>query len=172
MLLKLFIASRPQDVALEFARTQLQLKGENFVIVDVYKTEHSNTTHVYLQQVIKGIKVSSGRAGIHVGKNKDNIAYGISFFNNTSTTQTNPSPDGERPMIHMFGFNQTRPHRDGDLDNSIIAHEYGYGISSRLTGGPSNIDCLSHTEVRGMNKVECFFLAMAQIKLPVNQLRA
>ncbi len=26
--------------------------------------------------------------------------------------------------------------RDGDLDNGVIAHEYGHGISSRLTGGP------------------------------------
>lgn len=31
---------------------------------------------------------------------------------------------------------------DGDFDNGIIAHEYGHGISNRLTGGPSNADCL------------------------------
>lgn len=28
------------------------------------------------------------------------------------------------------------PDRDGDLDNGVIAHEYGHGISTRLTGGP------------------------------------
>lgn len=33
--------------------------------------------------------------------------------------------------------------RDGSLDNSIIAHEYGHGISTRLTGGPSNSGCLN-----------------------------
>lgn len=33
--------------------------------------------------------------------------------------------------------------RDGSLDNGIIAHEYGHGISTRLTGGPSNSGCLS-----------------------------
>ncbi len=27
------------------------------------------------------------------------------------------------------------PGRDGDVDNGVIAHEYGHGISSRLTGG-------------------------------------
>ena len=32
--------------------------------------------------------------------------------------------------------------KDGDLDNLIIAHEYGHGISNRLTGGPSEADCL------------------------------
>ena len=28
--------------------------------------------------------------------------------------------------------------RDGDFDNGIIAHEYGHGISNRLTGGPAS----------------------------------
>ena len=28
------------------------------------------------------------------------------------------------------------PELDGDFDNGIIAHEYGHGISNRLTGGP------------------------------------
>ncbi len=31
---------------------------------------------------------------------------------------------------------------DGDLDNGIIAHEFGHGISTRLTGGPGNSSCL------------------------------
>ncbi len=38
---------------------------------------------------------------------------------------------------------------DGDLDNGIIAHEYGHGISNRLTGGPSQAGCLSNAEQMG-----------------------
>ncbi|OUJ69123.1 T9SS-dependent M36 family metallopeptidase [Hymenobacter crusticola] len=34
------------------------------------------------------------------------------------------------------------PDRDGDYDNGVIAHEYGHGISTRLTGGPANSSCL------------------------------
>lgn len=34
------------------------------------------------------------------------------------------------------------PEIDGDFDNGIIAHEYGHGISNRLTGGPSTVSCL------------------------------
>lgn len=34
--------------------------------------------------------------------------------------------------------------RDGSVDNSVIAHEYGHGVSNRLTGGPSNAGCLSN----------------------------
>lgn len=39
--------------------------------------------------------------------------------------------------------------RDGCLDNVVIAHEYGHGISIRLTGGPGNSDCLSNDEQMG-----------------------
>ena len=35
---------------------------------------------------------------------------------------------------------------DGDFDNGIIAHEYGHGISGRLTGGPSTGFCLTNNE--------------------------
>ena len=35
---------------------------------------------------------------------------------------------------------------DGDFDNGIIVHEYGHGISNRLTGGPSNVNCLGNDE--------------------------
>ena len=33
--------------------------------------------------------------------------------------------------------------KDSDLENGIIAHEYGHGISIRLTGGPSTSSCLN-----------------------------
>ncbi len=38
---------------------------------------------------------------------------------------------------------------DGDFDNGIIAHEYGHGISNRLTGGPNLSECLSNEENMG-----------------------
>ncbi len=39
--------------------------------------------------------------------------------------------------------------RDSDLDNGIIAHEYGHGISNRLTGGPGTTSCLNNAEQMG-----------------------
>ncbi|MCB1606026.1 MAG: M36 family metallopeptidase, partial [Xanthomonadales bacterium] len=36
----------------------------------------------------------------------------------------------------------TLPHRDSDMDAGIINHEYGHGISNRLTGGPAQAFCL------------------------------
>jgi extracellular elastinolytic metalloproteinase len=38
--------------------------------------------------------------------------------------------------------------RDGDLENGIVLHEYGHGVSNRLTGGPG-INCLSGNEQAG-----------------------
>ncbi|MBD2714242.1 T9SS-dependent M36 family metallopeptidase [Microvirga sp. STR05] len=39
----------------------------------------------------------------------------------------------------------TTARRDGDFDNGIISHEYGHGISTRLTGGRLNSGCLPNT---------------------------
>lgn len=41
------------------------------------------------------------------------------------------------------------PMIDGDLDNGIVAHEYGHGISNRLTGGANNASCLQNAEQMG-----------------------
>ena len=38
--------------------------------------------------------------------------------------------------------------RDGDFENGIIYHEYGHGLSNRLTGGPA-VNCLSGNEQAG-----------------------
>lgn len=35
---------------------------------------------------------------------------------------------------------------DGDFDNLVIAHEYGHGITNRLTGGINNTSCLFNKE--------------------------
>ncbi|MEL6635235.1 MAG: M36 family metallopeptidase [Bacteroidota bacterium] len=40
---------------------------------------------------------------------------------------------------------------DGDFDNGIIAHEYAHGVSTRLTGGPSQSECLSNPDFNGNN---------------------
>ncbi|MCG6118348.1 MAG: M36 family metallopeptidase [Aquimonas sp.] len=41
------------------------------------------------------------------------------------------------------------PDRDSDFDAGIIAHEYGHGLSNRLTGGPSASTCLNNAEQKG-----------------------
>jgi len=49
----------------------------------------------------------------------------------------------------MDSANTVGPDRDSDLDAGVIAHEYGHGISNRLTGGPANVGCLQNAEQMG-----------------------
>ena len=60
--------------------------------------------------------------------------------------------DGSPPRMQMFEFNLTSPNRDGDLSNMIIAHEYGHGVSNRLTGGPNNVNALDAIQSGGMGE--------------------
>jgi extracellular elastinolytic metalloproteinase len=60
--------------------------------------------------------------------------------------------------------------KDGDLDNGIIAHEYGHGISIRLTGGP-NTQCLSGAEQGGEGWSDFFGLYMTMRAGDVAEMR-
>lgn len=54
------------------------------------------------------------------------------------------------PFNATLGINADRPpNRDSDLDSGVIAHEYGHGISNRLTGGPAVVNCLGNAEQMG-----------------------
>jgi hypothetical protein len=57
--------------------------------------------------------------------------------------------DGNNPRMQMYTCTNVSPARDGDLDNGVIIHEYGHGISNRLTGGPATSGCLSNLEQMG-----------------------
>ena len=56
-------------------------------------------------------------------------------------------------------FNQ----RDGDVDNTIVAHEYGHGISNRLTGGPAAAGCLQNEEQMGEGWSDYFALMLTML---------
>lgn len=49
---------------------------------------------------------------------------------------------------------------DGDLDTEIVIHEYGHGISNRLTGGRFNTSCLQNEEQMGEGWSDYFALTM------------
>jgi Ca2+-binding RTX toxin-like protein len=61
-------------------------------------------------------------------------------------------PDGFQPRMQQYIFTLTNPNRDSDLENSIIIHEFGHGISNRLTGGPANANALNALQSGGMGE--------------------
>jgi len=82
-----------------------------------------------------------GRGGVA----GDYIRAGIPAGGGGGATMTTPA-DGASPRLVIGGFLPTRP---GALDAGVLVHELGHGISSRLTGGPSNPGCLSNAEQAG-----------------------
>jgi hypothetical protein len=77
-------------------------------------------------------------------------------------------PDGSDPRMQMYVFNSTTPNRGSDLDNTIIIHEYGHGVSNRLTGGPSNASALSLNQSRSMGEGWSDFFALAFTMKPTD----
>ncbi len=65
-------------------------------------------------------------------------------------------PDGSRPTMQMYICGT----RDGDIDNGVILHEYAHGISNRLTGGPSNVNCLNNAEQMGEGWSDWYAIVM------------
>ena len=64
------------------------------------------------------------------------------------------APDYSIPSPGPFGG------FDSDFDNGVIVHEYGHGISNRLTGGPSASNCLRNMEQAGEGWSDWFGLVM------------
>ncbi|HEX9733962.1 MAG TPA: M36 family metallopeptidase [Thermoanaerobaculia bacterium] len=54
----------------------------------------------------------------------------------------------------------TSINRDSDLDAGVIAHEYGHGISNRLTGGPAVVNCLNNAEQMGEGWSDWFAMTL------------
>src|SRR5262249_19537912 len=61
-------------------------------------------------------------------------------------------PDGTSGRMQMYLWTSTTPSRDGDLDETIMTHEYGHGVSNRLTGGPANASALDNIQSGGMGE--------------------
>lgn len=67
----------------------------------------------------------------------------------------------EIPAVVNGSLFETGPYMiDGDLDNGIVAHEYGHGISIRLTGGANNSNCLNNAEQMGEGWSDWFGLML------------
>jgi Ca2+-binding RTX toxin-like protein len=73
-------------------------------------------------------------------------------------------PDGFAPRMQQFIFTLTNPSRDSSVENGIIYHEFGHGVSNRLTGGAANSGALNCLQSRGMGEgwSDYFSLIMTQ----------
>jgi len=79
------------------------------------------------------------------GEDSDYVRAEAQDGSGTCNANMSTPPDGGNGRMQMYLCGD----RDGDLDNGVIAHEYGHGLSIRLTGGPGTSGCLSNTEQMG-----------------------
>ncbi|KAG8738370.1 hypothetical protein FRC10_006946 [Ceratobasidium sp. 414] len=59
--------------------------------------------------------------------------------------------DGQPGQMYMYTWTSTKPNRDGALENDVMAHEYGHGVSNRMTGGGTG-RCLQTMEAAGLGE--------------------
>lgn len=76
----------------------------------------------------------------------------------TNNANFSTPADGSSGRMQMYLWTYTTTRRDGDADNGVITHEYGHGISNRLTGGPTNSSCLYNYEQGGEGWSDYFAL--------------
>ena len=93
-----------------------------------------------------------GRGGV----GSDNVNAEAQDGSGTCNANMGTPPDGSNPRMQMYVCNS----RDGDLDNGVVVHEYGHGISNRLTGGASNAGCLGNSEQMGEGWSDYFGMVM------------
>ena len=94
------------------------------------------------------------------GAGNDPVSADAQDGSGTNNANFGTPPDGSAPRMQMYRWTYTTPNRDSDLDNGIIAHEYGHGISNRLVGGPANTSCLGNSEQMGEGWSDYFGLIM------------
>lgn len=75
-------------------------------------------------------------------------------------------PDGQPGRMRMYIWTMSTPYRDCAFEAGVIIHEYSHGLSTRLTGGPANSNCLNALEAGGMGEGWGDFMATAIRLLP------
>ncbi len=93
------------------------------------------------------------------GAGNDSVRAEAQDGGGTNNANFSTPADGSRPRMQMYIWTSPNPDRDGDLDAGIVVHEYGHGISNRLIGGPSNVNCLTNRQQAGEGLSDWWALA-------------
>ena len=103
----------------------------------------------------------NGVIGMAGRENADLINIPSVFMSRSDCNEIRVAAGTDLRIALALPEESTGPERfDGSLDNGIIAHEYGHGISNRLTGGPSSAGCLGNDEQMGEGWSDFFTVAL------------
>lgn len=101
---------------------------------------------------------NQGRGGL----GNDHVNAEAQDIGGTNNANFATPADGTSGRMQMYLWTLSTPQRDGDVDNGIITHEFGHGISNRFTGGPANSGCLGNAEQMGEGWSDYYGLMFTQ----------
>ncbi|KAI8895685.1 Fungalysin metallopeptidase-domain-containing protein [Globomyces pollinis-pini] len=89
------------------------------------------------------------------GLGNDPVLAVVQDGSGKNNAQFQTPPDGQPGIMKMFIFdsrNGAPQDRDGALENAVVLHELTHGLSSRLTGGNRQANCLQSLESGGLGE--------------------
>ncbi|KAI1964686.1 hypothetical protein LOZ58_001373 [Ophidiomyces ophidiicola] len=95
------------------------------------------------------------------GRGNDYVILNAQDGSGTNNANFATPPDGQPGRMRMYTWTTANPNRDGSMEAGIVIHEYTHGLSTRLTGGPANSNCLNALESGGMGEGWGDFMATA-----------
>jgi subtilisin-like proprotein convertase family protein len=148
------------DYAYDFTKSPTDVTSDNQQAAIVNLFYWNNIIHDYsyiygFDEVGGNFQTDNQGRG---GAGNDHVFADAQDGSGTNNANFSTPADGGSPRMQMFLWNQTTPGRDGDMDASVILHEYTHGISNRLTGGPANVSCLGNSEQGGEGWSDYFAL--------------
>ena len=93
----------------------------------------------------------------------DSYGSDVGQFNNAFMATP---PDGDSPVMAMLQWTVTDPRRSGSFDADVVVHEFGHGVSNRLTGGPADANALDAIQSGGMGEGWSDWWALMFTQLP------
>lgn len=151
-------ATNPSEI---FNKTAVLRRGTCNFLQKIYHAQLAGAKSVVVVNNVPGPPLDMGLAA---GANPDLITIpsimisqndGEPIITDLKTGTLSGSIPAENTVIPML--------RDSSLDNGIVSHEFGHGISSRLTGGADNW-CLTNLEQMGEGWSD-FFALMLTMKI-------
>ena len=95
------------------------------------------------------------------GAGNDHVNAEAQDGGGTNNANFSTPADGGSGRMQMYLWTGGSPNRDGDVDNGVVVHEFGHGISNRLTGGGSGA-CLGNAEQMGEGWSDYYALMFTQ----------
>ncbi|KAJ3208624.1 Fungalysin/Thermolysin Extracellular metalloproteinase 5 [Dinochytrium kinnereticum] len=84
------------------------------------------------------------------GVGEDPVMAEVVNLSGTNNARFLAPPDGQPGVMSLYVWTRSTPRRAGAMDNTLLVHELTHGLTSRLTGGPMNANCLRTPEARGL----------------------